>query len=199
MLTNLLSSSYAEILAYYRVMKYCYCMKVKSESVSHSVVSNSLQPMDCCSLPGSSVHWIFQPRILDWIVILFSRESSQPRDQTQFYFIAGRLYHLSHQGNLLFLYIAKKGLVFPTSNKWFLIESVIYLFIYFIRRLISLQYCSGFCHTLTWISHGFTYIPHPNPPSHLALYPIPLGLPSAPGPSTWLMYPTWAGDLFHPR
>ena len=89
-------------------------------------------------------------------------------------------YHLSHQGNLLFLYIAKKGLVFPTRNKWSLIESVIYLFIYFIRRLISLQYCSGFCHTLTWISHGFTYIPHPNPPSHLPLYPIPLGYPSNP-------------------
>ena len=25
-------------------------------------------------------------------------------------------------------------------------------------RLITLQYCSGFCHTLTWISHGFTCI-----------------------------------------
>ena len=28
---------------------------------------------------------------------------------------------------------------------------------------ISLQHCSGFCHTLTWISHGFTCIPHPEP------------------------------------
>ena len=28
-------------------------------------------------------------------------------------------------------------------------------------------YCSGFCHTLKWISHGFTCVPHPNPPSHL--------------------------------
>ena len=27
-------------------------------------------------------------------------------------------------------------------------------------RLITLQYCSGFCHTLTWISHGFTCVPH---------------------------------------
>ena len=46
-------------------------------------------------------------------------------------------------------------------------------------RLITLQYCSGFCHTLTWISHGDTCIPHPDPPSHLPLHPIPLGLPSA--------------------
>ena len=72
-------------------------------------------------------------------------------------------------------------------------------FIFISWRLITLQYCSGFCHTLTWISHGFTCIPHPNPLSHLPLYPIPLGLPSAPAPSTCLMHPTWAGDLFHPR
>ena len=32
-------------------------------------------------------------------------------------------------------------------------------------RLITLQYCSGFCHTLTWISHGFTCVPHPESPS----------------------------------
>ena len=63
----------------------------------------------------------------------------------------------------------------------------------------STQYCSGFCHTLTGISHGFTCIPHPDPPSHLSLYLIPLGFPSAPGRSTCLMHPTWAGELFHPR
>ena len=39
-------------------------------------------------------------------------------------------------------------------------------FIFISWRLITLQYCSGFCHTLTWISHGFTSIPHPDPPSH---------------------------------
>ena len=38
-------------------------------------------PMDC-SLPGSSVHGIFQARILEWVAISFSRGSSQPRDQT---------------------------------------------------------------------------------------------------------------------
>ena len=60
-------------------------------------------------------------------------------------------------------------------------------------------YCSGFCHILKWNSHGFTCVPHPNPPSHLPLHPIPLGLPSAPGLSACLIHPTWAGDLFHPR
>ena len=36
-------------------------------------------PMDCNS-PGSSVHGILQTRILEWVVIPFSRGSSQPRD-----------------------------------------------------------------------------------------------------------------------
>ena len=39
-------------------------------------------PMDC-NLPGSSVLEILQARILEWVAIFFSRESSQPRDQTQ--------------------------------------------------------------------------------------------------------------------
>ena len=81
-----------------------------------------------------------------------------------------------------------------------LLSQPLSLFFFLISwRLITLQYCSGFCHTLTWISLGYTCIPHPNPPSHLPLHPIPLGLPSAPGPSTCLMHPTWAGDLFHLR
>ena len=65
-------------------------------------------------------------------------------------------------------------------------------FIFISWRLITLQYCSGFCHTLTWISHGFTCIPHPDSPSHQPLHPNPQGLPSAPGPSTCLMHPAWA-------
>ena len=38
-------------------------------------------PMDC-SLPGASVHGIFQARILEWVAISFSRRSSWPRDWT---------------------------------------------------------------------------------------------------------------------
>ena len=33
-----------------------------------------------CSLPGSSIHGIFWARILEWVIISFSRGSSQPRD-----------------------------------------------------------------------------------------------------------------------
>ena len=57
----------------------------------------------------------------------------------------------------------------------------IYLFaIFFYWRLITLQYCSGFCQTLTWISHGSTCVPHPEAPCHVPPHPIPQGHPSAP-------------------
>ena len=46
-------------------------------------------PMDC-SLPGSSVHGIFQARILEWVAISFSRGSSRPRDRTRVSHVAGR-------------------------------------------------------------------------------------------------------------
>ena len=48
------------------------CMKVKSQSeVAQSCLTLS-DPMNC-SLPGSSVHGIFQARILEWGAIAFSR------------------------------------------------------------------------------------------------------------------------------
>ena len=37
-------------------------------------------------------------------------------------------------------------------------------FIFISWMLITSQHFSGFCHTLTWISHGVTCIPHPDPP-----------------------------------
>ena len=41
------------------------------------------------SPPGSSVHGIFQARILEWVAVSFSRGSSQPRDRTCISHIAG--------------------------------------------------------------------------------------------------------------
>ena len=47
------------------------CMKVKSESeVAQSCLTLS-DPMDC-SLLGSSIHGIFQARVLEWVAIAFS-------------------------------------------------------------------------------------------------------------------------------
>ena len=72
----------------------------------------------------------------------------------------------------------------------------LFLINYFNWRLITLQYCSGFCYTLTWISHGCTCVPHPEPPSHLPPHPIPQGDPSPEHPVSCIepglaIYFTW--------
>ena len=55
-------------------------------------------PMDC-SPPGSSIHGIFQARVLEWVAISFSRGSSPPRDRTRVSCIASWcFYYLSHEG-----------------------------------------------------------------------------------------------------
>ena len=57
------------------------CMKVKSESEVVQLCLTLSESTDC-SLPGSSIHGIFQARVLEWGAIAFSTGSSQPRDQT---------------------------------------------------------------------------------------------------------------------
>ena len=54
-------------------------------------------PMDC-SPPGSSVHGIFQARILEWVAITFSWGSSQGSNPDLLH-CRQSLYHLSHQGS----------------------------------------------------------------------------------------------------
>ena len=46
-------------------------MKVKSESEVAQSCPTPSDPMDC-NLPGSSVHGIFQARVLEWVAIAFS-------------------------------------------------------------------------------------------------------------------------------
>ena len=78
------------------------CMKVKSESEVAQSCLTLCDPMDC-SLPGSTVHGIFQARVqeveevtpgwvgnaLKWVAIPFSRGSPQSRGRTQVSCIAG--------------------------------------------------------------------------------------------------------------
>ena len=53
-------------------------MKVKSESEVAQSCPILSDPMDC-SLPGSSAHWIFQARILEWGAIAFRGEKTVKR------------------------------------------------------------------------------------------------------------------------
>ena len=53
-------------------------MKVKSErEVSQSCLT--LSDLMDCSLPGSSIHGIFQTRVLEWVAIAFSDTYPYPR------------------------------------------------------------------------------------------------------------------------
>ena len=66
---------------------------------------------------------------------------------------------------------------FRKTQSFMLLFQIILFFFSFIFiswRLITSQHCSGFCHTLTWISHGVTHVPHPD---------TPLPPPSPPDPS----------------
>jgi len=56
--------------------------KYESESEVTQPCPTLCDPLDC-SLPGSSVHGIFQAIVLEWIAISFSRGSSQPKAQTR--------------------------------------------------------------------------------------------------------------------
>ena len=54
----------------------------ESESEVAQSCPTLCNPMDC-SLPCSSVHGIFQARVLEWVAISFSRGPSRPRDWTR--------------------------------------------------------------------------------------------------------------------
>ena len=53
------------------------CIKVKSESEVAQSCPTLSDPMDC-SPPGSSVHGIFQARVLEWGAIAFSKKDLTP-------------------------------------------------------------------------------------------------------------------------
>ena len=63
-------------------------LAVKESEVTQSCPT-LCNPMDC-SLPGSSIHGIFQARVLEWVAISFSRGSSWPAGRTRVSSIAGR-------------------------------------------------------------------------------------------------------------
>ena len=62
-------------------------------------------------MTGSSAHRIFQARILEWVVIFYSKGSSQPRDQTQVFCVspalAGVFFTTSAPGEALILAVGE--------------------------------------------------------------------------------------------
>ena len=71
----------------------CHCLLLLVYSEVAQSCPTLCNPMDC-SPPGSSLHGIFQARILEWVAFSFSRGSSRPTDQTQVSCIVGRRFTL---------------------------------------------------------------------------------------------------------
>ena len=99
------------------------CMKVNSESEVAQSCTTVCDPMDC-SLPGSSVHGIFQARVLEWGAIPFSNLLF---DHFQFALIHGPNIPGSY-ARLLFTASDLASITIPNHN-WVLILLCLCLFI----------------------------------------------------------------------
>ena len=140
-----------------------YCtIYISSISLASSVQLSSVaqscpalcNPMDC-STPGFPIHYPF-PELT----------------QTHLHWVSDAI-QPSHP-------LSSPSPAFNLSQH----QGLFFFFYYFNWRLITLQYCSGFCHVLAWISHGCTCVPHPELPSHFPPHPIHQGHPSTPTLST---------------
>ena len=80
------------------------------------------------------------------------------------------------------------SLLYLESSKGFLfyLENNFFFFFYF-----TILY--WFCHTSTWIHHGCTCVPNPEPPSHLPPYTIPLVIPVHQPQASCILHCTWTG------
>ena len=98
-------------------------------------------PVDC-SLQGSSVHGIFQARVLEWVAISFSRGSSWPRDRTQVSRIAGRCFTVWATREALKRWADSNLYITEVNQPWFSLERLMLKPQYFghlMRRANSLE------------------------------------------------------------
>ena len=84
--------------------------------------------------------------------------------------------------------------LYPSKSHWKMRFLFVYLpcLFYFIFYFTILYW---FCHTSTWIRHGCTHVPHPEPPTSpvQSLWVVPVHQPQ----ETSIMHRTWTGDSFH--
>ena len=102
------SFTHKEVDHIHRVLQFCQSFpysklslkSTKPQCVVAQSCSTLCDPTDC-SLPGFSVHGIFQATVLEWIAISFSRGSSQNQGSNPGLLLCRQtLYHLSQQGSL---------------------------------------------------------------------------------------------------
>ena len=89
------------------------------------------------NLPGSSVHRIFQARVLEWVAISFFRVSSLPRDQTQVSSFVGRRFTVWATREALGSKDRKKLWVLKQVS-W--VRQLFFLLIWELAKLLSQSY-----------------------------------------------------------
>ena len=121
-----------EVLPHFLIELLSYCWKWKWSQSWPTLCD----PMDC-SLRGSSVHWIFKARVLEWVAISFSRGFSQPRDRTQVSHIANRRFTVwATKSPAFFVYLDNSLLLYVSIANIFS-QSVFYLLILLILSFIE--------------------------------------------------------------
>ena len=113
-------------------------MKESEVAQSHPTLCD---PKDC-SPQGSSIHGIFQAKVLELVAISFSRGSSWPRNQTQVSHIAGRFFTIWATGEApwrLKRYVNQVQDVILNKYSFFYIFIFIYLFLYIYLTVLGLS------------------------------------------------------------
>ena len=84
------------------------CKAPLSSTISQKVKVKSFSHVRLFATPWTVAHGIFQARVLEWVAISLSRESSWPRDQTQVSRIAGGGFTSEPRGKTLwYIYLFK--------------------------------------------------------------------------------------------
>ena len=100
------------------------------------------------------------------------------------------VYKIAHSSSELPRLSRDKNLHLNMLSRWFFFFLICFIDLFYFTILY------WFCHTLTWIPHGYTCVPHPEPPptslSIPSLWVIPVHQPQA----LCIMHCTWTGDSF---
>ena len=137
-------------------------LKVKTESEVTQSCLTLCGPMDR-SPPGSSVHGVFQARILEWVAISFSSGSSWSRNQTQVSHIVGRRFTVWATRELPFRFAY---LIVTTANVKSLTPKLCYTG-KMLKLLIMMQALFHLLSQTTALSSSPSRFFHTVPPSHV--------------------------------
>ena len=144
---------------------------ISSVSIRSIQFLSFIVPIFAWNIPLVSL--IFLNRSLDFPILLFSSMSLQGSLRKAFKSLLAIVWISAFKcvyysfSPLLFTSLLFTAICKASSDSHFAFLFFLFSFIFISWRLITSQHFSGFCHTLTWISHGVTCIPHPDRPSHL--------------------------------